>query len=278
MKAQFSLTSSESKRLIGKSVSQHPGVKKALKRGIVAIGLGSTNAFVIEEILKKKIEKERYVAGFVDEKGPCVVPVSERIPEVVLKNGKVVKEKPAEIVKTMKATDVFIKGANALDFDGIAGVMMASETGGTVAEVLGVIKARGINLIIPVGLEKLIPYSINDISNVTGIFETDYSVGIPVGVMPVAGEVVTEIEALESLGVSAIAIGSGGLGEGETAKAFQIEGNKKDVKRVIGIVRKIKGEKRIEALRSSCKTCAYEHCQNFRGCLINRRKTNQTTN
>jgi hypothetical protein len=264
MKAQFSLTTSESKRLIGKSVSGHPKVKKALKRGIVAIGLGSTNAFVIEEILKKKIKKEKYVAGFVDELGPCVVPAKERLPEVVLKNGKVVKERPAEIVKKMKATDVFIKGANALDFEGIAGVMMASETGGTVADVLGVIKARGVNLIIPVGLEKLIPYSINDISNVAGIFETDYALGIPVGIMPVAGEVITEIEALESLGVSAIAIGSGGLGDGGGSKVLQIEGDAKSVQKVMGIVKKIKGEKRVEALRGGCKTCAFKHCPDFR--------------
>jgi hypothetical protein len=264
MKAQFTLTSSESKRLIGRAVSRHPLVKKALKRGIVAIGLGSTNAYVIEEILKKEIEKERYVAGYIDEVGACVVPVSERIPEVVLKNGKVVKEKPVEIVKSMSATDVFIKGANALDFDGIAGVMMASETGGTVAEVLGVIKARGTNLIIPVGLEKLIPYSIDEISNETGIFEVDKCLGIPVGIMPVSGEIITEIEALESFGVDAIAIGSGGIGEGETAKAFQIEGTQKDVENLIGIVKKIKGEKRVGSLRASCKNCVYKHCHSFR--------------
>lgn len=264
MNAQFSLTSSESKRLIGKSVSQHPKVKKALKSGIVAIGLGSTNAFVIEEILKKKIEKERYVAGFVDDKGPCVVPASKRLPEVVLENGKIVEEKSSEIVKRMKADDVFIKGANALDFDGIAGVMMASETGGTVAEVLGIIKARGINLIMPIGLEKLIPYSINEVSNAAGIFKTDYSLGIPVGVMPVAGEVITEIEALEIFGVSAIVVGSGGLGDGEASKVFQIEGEEKEVKRVINVIRKLKGEKRVEALRSSCKNCMYKHCPNFR--------------
>ena len=264
VKAQFSLTSSESKRLIGRSVSRHPKVKKALKSGIVAIGLGSTNAFVVEEILKKRIEKERYVAGFIDEKGPCVVPASKRMSEVVLKNGKPVNKKPGEIVKKMKPTDVFIKGANALDFDGVAGVMMGSETGGTVADVLGIVKARGINLIMPVGLEKLIPYSINDISNATGIFETDYSIGIPVGVMPVAGEVITEVEALEILGVNAIVIGSGGIGDGEASKTFQVEGNKRDVTRVVNFIKKIKGEKRVEALRGNCKTCVYKHCPDFR--------------
>lgn len=264
MKAQFSLTCPESKRLIGKAVSRHPKVKKALKSGIVAIGLGSTNAFVVEEILKKKIEKERYIAGFVDEEGPCVVPVSKRIPEVVLKKGKVVKEKPGEIVKKMGPADIFIKGANALDFDGVAGVMMGSETGGTVAEVLGIIKARGINLIIPVGLEKLVPYSINEVSNATGIFKVDCSLGIPVGIMPVAGEVITEIEALESLGVRAIVIGSGGIGDGETAKTFQIDGSKREVERVVNAVKKIKGEKGVEALRGTCKTCVYKHCPDVR--------------
>jgi hypothetical protein len=264
MKAQFSLTTSESKRLIGKSVSQHPKVKKALQKGILAVGLGSANAFVVEEILKKKIEKERYVAGYIDGRGPCVVPAKERLPEVVLKNGKVVKDRPAEIVKKMKATDVFIKGANALDPEGIAGVMMASELGGTIADVLGIIKARGVNLIVPIGLEKLIPYSINDISNVTGIFEIDDAIGIPVGIMPVAGEVITEIEALDSLRVNAIAIGSGGLGSGEGSKTFQIEGDAKNVKHVLNAVKKIKGEKRVEALRGICKTCTFKHCRNFR--------------
>lgn len=260
MQAQFSLTPSESKRLIGMAVSQHAKVKKALKSGIVAVGLGSTNAFVVEEILKKRIDKEKYVAGFLDEKGPCVVHQKNRLPEVVLKNGRRVDEEPGEIVKKMGAGDVFIKGANALDFNGVAGVMMASETGGTIANVLGIIKARGINFIIPVGLEKLIPYSIYDVSNAAGIFKTDSSIGIPVGVMPVSGEVITEIEALENFGVSAMVIGSGGLGDGEASKVFLIEGEKKDVNSTLEVIRKIKGEKRVEALRGACNICVYKHC------------------
>lgn len=264
VKAQFSLTSPESKRLIGKAVCQHPKVKNALKSGIVAIGLGSTNAFVIEEILKKRIEKERYVAGFVDGEGPCVVAASKRLPEVILEKGKMVNEPSSKVVRRMGAEDVFIKGANALDFDGITGVMMASETGGTVAEVLGVIKARGVNLIIPVGLEKLVPYSINEVSKETGIFGTDEALGIPVGIMPVAGEVITEIEALERFGVRVLVIGSGGIGDGETSKTFQVEGEEKDVKDIISTIKKIKGEKRVEALRDSCKSCMYVHCHNFR--------------
>lgn len=199
MKVQVSLTPNESKRLIAKAVKGHEKVRNALKKGIIAIAMGSTNAFVLEEILGKKIEKERYIAGIIDKSGACVVPAEKRLREIVIENGEVVDGRIDKIVKRMDAKDVFIKGANALDADGVVGVMMASEVGGTIAKVLGVIKARGINLIIPVGLEKFIPSSVNEISNKIGIYEIDDSIGIPVGMMPFTGEIITEIEAFNIL-------------------------------------------------------------------------------
>ncbi len=261
MKAQLCLTVSESKRLIGKAVKEHESVKRALKKGILAIAIGSTNAYVAEEILGRKIEKQRYVAGFVDEHGMCVVPAQERIAAFILENGKPISEKIDDVALRMKRGDVFIKGANALDYEGIAGVMMASETGGTIAKVLGVLKARGAKILIPVGLEKLIPFSVNEISNLAGIYDTDYSTGIPVGVMPVAGEVITELEAFKILaGVDAYVLGSGGLGGGEGSKTFLVEGRSKNVKKAIAIVNLLHGEPRLQPMRSSCAKCHYAHC------------------
>ncbi|MDI6655618.1 MAG: hypothetical protein QME59_07030 [Candidatus Hydrothermarchaeota archaeon] len=259
-KAQFTLTAPESKRLIGRAVKEHEWVKKALKNGIVAIALGSTNAFVAEEILGRKIKKEKYIAGFVDEHGTCVIPAPERLKSVVLEKGRIIKENIEEVVKRMKNNDVFIKGANALDFEGTAGVMMASLVGGTIANVLGVIKARGIKLIIPVGLEKLIPHSVDEISKAAGIYEVSYSTGIPVGIMPVSGEIITEIEAFEILaGVSAVSIGSGSIGS-SSCRTFLVDGEEKKVRKAIEIVESIKGEKEIKALRGDCTTCVYTYC------------------
>jgi len=259
-KAQFTLSAPESKRLIGRAVKEHEWVKKALKNGIVAIALGSTNAFVAEEILGRKIKKEKYIAGFVDKRGTCVIPAPERLKSVVLEKGRIIKEDVEEVVKRMKNNDVFIKGANALDFEGTAGVMMASLIGGTIANVLGVIKARGIKLIIPVGLEKLIPNSIDEVSKAAGIYEVSYSTGIPVGIMPVSGEVITEIEAFEILaGVSAVSIGSGSIGN-SACRTFLVEGEEKKVRKAIEIVESIKGEKEIKALRGDCTTCVYAYC------------------
>ena len=266
MKAQFTLTPAESKRLIAKAVKEHPTVKMALKEGIVAIGLGLTNSFVVEEILEKKIEKGRYVAGFIDEEGACVLPASKRLKEVVLEKGRRIDETAADTVKRMVNTDVFIKGANAIDPEGIAGVMMASLLGGTIANTLGILKARGTKIIIPVGLEKLIPHSINDISDMAGIYEIDYSDGIPVGIMPVCGELITEIEAFDILTkTKAIPIGSGGVGNACGSKTFLLIGNDAGIKKAVEIVESIKGETEVKPQRGKCGDCEFEHCLKRRG-------------
>ena len=267
MKAQITLTVSESKRLIAKAVKEHSLVKEALEKGVVAIGFGSTNAYVVEEILGRDIEKERYVAGLVDEHGTCVVPSEERIKAVALEKGEVIEEALDSVVKRMKNTDVFIKGANALDKEGIAGVMMASLTGGTIANVLGIIKARGVKLLIPVGLEKLIPNSIEDVSKIAGIYEMDHSSGIPVGVMPMSGDVITEIEAFELLaGVRVYVIGSGSIGEQSSVITMILEGGNGEVKKAVQIMEAVKGEKIISSLRGKCNNCYYRYCpRNMRG-------------
>lgn len=263
MKAQLAITPSESKRLIAKAVKEHPAVRRALKDGIVVIALGSTNAFVAEEITGKKIEKGRYVAGIIDEKGTCVIPKSKRLDSVILEKGRVVEGEVEEVVKKMRNRDVFIKGANAIDACGIAGVMMAGLAGGTIAKVLGILKAKGIKIIIPVGLEKLVPSSINEVSKVAGIYEMDYSNGIPVGIMPLSGEIITEIEAFKILAdVCAVAIGSGGIGDGGGAKVFLVEGREKEVKKIIRTVESVKGEKNVPSLRGKCSACEYSYCFN----------------
>jgi hypothetical protein len=265
MKAQITLTVAESKRLIAKAVKEHPLVRHAMKKGTVAVALGSTNAYVLEELLGKPVEKERYVAGLVDQIGACVVPGERRLETVFFEKGKAKRGDLSEVVTRMNHRDVFIKGANALDIYGIAGVMMASLTGGTIAQVLGVIKARGINFLIPVGLEKLIPDSVDEVSMAAGIYGVDYSSGIPVGLMPVSGEVITEIEAFKILsGADALSLGAGSLGE-PGARTFLLVGDDDEVEKAIAVFEEVKGEKGVGSLRGNCTGCSYTHCPRSKG-------------
>ncbi len=258
MKAQITLTPAESKRLIARALLNHPKIKRALSAGVIVINLGSTNAFVAEELLKKEISKERFVAGMIDGKGACVVPRNERLTSIVIREGKVSDENPEKVTRTMGPDDVFVKGANAVDKNGTAWVMLASETGGTVGHVIGTLMARGVPIIIPVGLEKFVPDSLDSVATKTGIYQVDYSIGSPVGLIPIHGEVFTEKEAFKLMGdVEVYVIGAGGIGGGEGSYTFMIEGSKSLVKDIFDRVKEIKGEKNIVSVRGSCSTCIY---------------------
>ncbi|RPJ34138.1 MAG: hypothetical protein EHM27_17505, partial [Deltaproteobacteria bacterium] len=68
MRALFVLTTSESKRLIGKAVARMELVQRAREKGKLLISHGSTNVYVIEEILGKEMASElwcrdHYVSG-----------------------------------------------------------------------------------------------------------------------------------------------------------------------------------------------------------------------
>ena len=266
MLAQVVLTPAESKRLIAKAVAMHEKVKKALENGIIAISHGSTNAYVLEELAGMKLkDKSKYVAGVIIAQGACVVPREKRINSIVIERGVAREESVEEAVKRMGKGDVLIKGANLIDSNMHAGVMLGSEVGGTLGRVLGTVLAKGIEIIIPVSLEKYIPGDVFEISGKTGIEKIRYSLGIPCGVMPLPGELITELEAFKILSnrkVEASVIASGGISGAEGAKCFLLEGSEKELKNIFDVVKGIKGERGIEGIKRECGKCIYKHCPN----------------
>ncbi len=257
---QVSLTPAESKRLIAKAVTALPEVKRALRQGTIVIGLGTTNARVAEELLGKKIEREKFVAGIVLPKGTCVVPPKQRRGNIIIRRGKLIESKLDDILPELTADDVFIKGANALDASGTAGVLLASRGGGTIGKALGTIMAQGVNFIIPVGLEKFIPGSIQKVSKTTGIFRASYATGLPLGIMPAAGKVITELEAFKILtGAEAIAIGKGGISGAEGSVTLSVQVTNKQLIKARKLVKRIKGEPGTK-IETNCETCKQPDC------------------
>lgn len=262
-KIVITLTPSESKRLIAKGVKNLEAVQRALKHGTVIITLGTTNAYVVEEILNDasgsgsggKIDKQRYAAGVITDRGTCIVPKEERAKEVILKNGKISDESTEEAIKNLSAEDVFIKGANALDATRTAGILMANLYGGTVGSALGTVMARGVHFIIPVGIEKTIPYSITEAATRVGIEKCYKTLGWPVGLMPVNGRVITELDALKILGAEdAFPIGAGGVDGGEGSVVICVEGRSVEkLDELMTLVTQIKGEAPVKVVSTDCK-------------------------
>ncbi|KPJ54238.1 hypothetical protein AMJ39_01445 [candidate division TA06 bacterium DG_24] len=237
------LLPSESKRLIAMAVAGMPEVRQALERGWIVIGRGTTNAYVAEELLNQPLEKERHVAGYIGHGELAVLGKEERQRPIVLKDGSRVEMSPPEALQEFSSDDVFIKGANAVDPEGNVGILMGSPTGGTVAQAMGIVLARGAHFIVPVGLEKLIPSVINA-SLVGGQQEFDCVDGRPCALMPVVNaNVVTEIEALGILAdVDAVHFASGGVFGSEGAVVLAITGERSLMAQAVEIIGSVKGE------------------------------------
>lgn len=139
--------------------------------------------------------------------------------------------------------DVFIKGANAVDCQGNAGIYVASLKAGTIGAAWPILTPRGCPLIIPASLEKLVP-SVIDAAKHTGLYRFKYSTGLPVKLVPVPlAEVITEIQAFGILaGVRAYHLGSGGVGGSEGSVHLALEGDEDRVEKAFELVKSVKGE------------------------------------
>jgi len=254
------MTPTESKRLIARAIAKLPEVQNALRNGIVIVSIGTTNAFVAEELLKRKIDREKFAAGIVLPKGTCVLPLEKRTKEIIIRKGKVIDEKMEDVLLDMTSNDVIIKGANALDPSWMPGVFLASRRGGTVGKIWGVVTSRGVNLIVAVGLEKFIPSKITDLTQLAGIDKASFSTGVPLGISPLPGKVITELEAINILtGAEAIVLGKGGISGAEGSVTLLIRGATQQLARVKQLVATIKGEI-YPTIETNCATCDFPTC------------------
>ncbi|MGY4706784.1 hypothetical protein ACVNPS_03385 [Candidatus Bipolaricaulota sp. J31] len=224
-KAVVVLSPWAARRLIAKGVAVHPPVRRALEEGLVVVSLGTTNAYVAEELSGESVEKERYRAGYIDAReGLKALPAAERARPVVLYRGRHVDWGPEEILERLSAGDVFIKGANVIDPQGICGVFASSPTGGTVGRFVAVAIARGAEIVIPISRSKSIHGSVPDLVRKLGIGRLRHASGDPIGIYPLVGTPITEIEAVHLLyGVSAEHLGSCGLRGGEVVLLLEGE-------------------------------------------------------
>jgi hypothetical protein len=279
MRAQVTLTPTESKKLIAKAITAMDLLKKARKHGMVVIHPSSTTLFLLEELTGNRPEGV-WVCGVVLPKGMCI---SRELQESqfhgrlakeqrsdlgqfpfswVLENGEYRTSLPlASVLDRMGRGDVYIKGANAIDPDGKVGVLYASEGAGTIGKVIAASRRKGFAILLPIGLEKVIPTPIAQAAKAASRKRTDAAMGIPVGVIPVPGKAVTEVEAIDLLsGARAVAVAAGGLGGAEGSVTLVIQGPEGKVNRALQVAREVKGAALPEVLPTDCASCCYPTC------------------
>ncbi|MCL5877293.1 MAG: hypothetical protein M1540_05725 [Candidatus Bathyarchaeota archaeon] len=204
---QFLLTPAAGKRLIAKTLANHPAIKKAIQNGTIVIVAGTTNGYVAEEILKAHniagdFSRRHFFRGVT--LPPNLVVTREgrladesRFPgDVVLVKGEWQRGKTiADVADDLREGDVIVKGANALDLKhGRAALLIGHPKAGTIGLALPAVVGRRVRLIVPVGLEKRI---YGDLDELAAKLNAPGADGYRM--LPLPGEVFTEIEALEAL-------------------------------------------------------------------------------
>ncbi len=242
MQKSFVLTSSESKRLIAKGAAACEPVQNALNNGILAIAKGTTNGYIAEEVSGVSIEKTLYCTGTTTPaKKVSDVSTANDLPDMVFREGRRWEGVSAtDAVSEMKAGDIFIKGANALNYErDQAGILIGHPTGGTIGAAIGSLVARRGVLLLPVSMEKSIP---GDLYETSKMIEAAADGSGPV-LWPVNGEIFTEIEALNVLcDVEAWPIGAGGILGAEGSVRMSVWGSEEQINQTMALLDEIHGE------------------------------------
>ncbi|MDD1748815.1 MAG: hypothetical protein LUO89_02970 [Methanothrix sp.] len=251
---QFVLTPSAGKRLIGKSLAAHPAVQAASRSATLVIIAGTTNGYVAEEILMglgqaDGFSRKRFFRGIVLPPGRTTeegrLPDEGGFPgDVVIVKGVWQKGKTIfDVVDELKEGDIILKGANALDLaHRQAAILIGHPRGGTTISILRATAGKRVRLILPVGLEKRVS---GDLMALAARMNAPGSSGFRM--LPVPGEVFTEIEAIRLLtGAEAELVAGGGVGGAEGAVWLALSGSEEQMEKAEGLMREVSGEKGFE--------------------------------
>ena len=242
MKAQLVLRPAASKRLIARGVAALPQVRDALRDRTVVVTLGTTNGYVAEELLGQPFDRGAFAAGVIDTRWNVNARLGEAS-DLVLERGVQVPFDKEKTLTALTAGDVIIKGGNALDPWGTVGVLLAAATGGTVGRYVPLALARGVEIVIPISVAKSIHTSVSDLAMQMGSRRIELGEGLPCGIFPLVGHVVSEIEAFDLLfGVQAAHVASGGVGEGRGSVSLLLDGDEESVRAAMALAHSLASE------------------------------------
>ncbi len=236
MIGQVVVTVLQAKRLIAQAVLELPAVQTARRSGRIVLKSGTTVSAIAELLDIPPLR----LGGRITPDGARAAKRMAAAPHIaVWQQGRwrSADATLAEEIAGMGPGDVFITGANAIDGQGMAGLLAGIEGGSAAGKAMNGLLSEGIDTIIAVGLEKLIPGSIIDICRKAGRKRVDKAMGMAVGMLPVFGQIVTEKDALEILtGVRATVIAAGGIGGAEGATTMLVEGDEDQVDKVFELI------------------------------------------
>jgi hypothetical protein len=240
---QFCVTTAMGKRLIGKALAKHPAIEAVLQSGTLVIIAGTTNGYVAEEVLQSLGQGEGFSrVGF--RRGITTAPganvANPSFPgDVVIRDGQWQKGQTIfDVADDLRTGDVILKGANAFDRHGQAGVHIGHPQGGTILAAAAAVVGRRVQLIVPVGLEKRV---LEDVPSLARRCNAPDAEGPRLYLLP--GTVFTELDAIRLLtGSEPHLLAAGGVYGAEGAAWLGIEGTEAQIQAAADLLASIAHE------------------------------------
>lgn len=256
MKCQFTLTVSEGKLLIAKAIASLPEVQKALTEGLILLKGGTTVSALSEELCGEPMR----ISGRITPRGTVSSGASKPSGAHSLLLRKGVPEKGdgrlVEIAAEMGPDDIFVCGANIIDPWGGAAMMAGKDLGGEPGKIIPAIESEGVRCFVAAGVEKLSPVPVTEVFGAAGRKASAWSMGMAVGLIPVPGRVITELEALSIMGYpKRWLVGRGGISGAEGSSTIIVEDEfRESPAGLLELLRKIKGAA-TSGVRASLEEC-----------------------
>lgn len=269
-KVQVTLTVEEGKRVIALGLLKHTIFENARKQGKILFKGGTTVSKITEEFLDVPLR----ISGRITKRGTVSnKEKTEGSHSIIYNKGdwRDIDDDIVDVVRRLSGNDLIVCGANAIDHKGNAAIMAGSVGGGNVGKSLSSWYTEGIKIIIPAGIEKMIPGDLNHIMGKASRTGKLLSWGMAVGLMPLKGEIFTEIDAIKQLAnVECFAIGAGGLGAAQGSVTLEIWAQKdEEFQKVTKILKEIKLEdQEISGISDSLIECEAicDNCMGHIGC------------
>ncbi|HIJ84544.1 MAG: hypothetical protein HW380_1639 [Magnetococcales bacterium] len=236
----------EARSLIGQAVASLETVQEKTRSGHMVIVGGSTTRHIIHHLLKEDPGRDTFAVGQIKNALLGETPQSTRGPGPYLfDQGQTSRGWPAPLLEKFGPGDIYIKGANAIDPEGNAAILLGSPVGGSIGVALAILHARGGSLIIPVTLEKLIP-SVPRTHGLLGQRANGRVMGNPVGLIPImagSATIITELDAMRILAnCDATLVAAGGVDDCAGASIIQFQGNVENVEKMWDIILEVQNK------------------------------------
>ena len=243
---QFHITVQAGKRLIAKAVVSLDEIKEALVDNTIVIIAGSTNGYVAEELLLHigqigDFSRHTFYRGVTIGPGRKINPKGAYFNrDIVIEKGKWLQEKTIfDLGQDLGQGDIIVKGANAVDSERkLAGVQIRTPSLGPSGPMMQALIGKRAQVIIPVGLEKRIFGNIAQVASKVNDPSTD-----GMRMLPLSGEIITELEAIEMLtGASAELVAGGGIYGAEGGCWLAISGTEEQLHSATDIINSVLNE------------------------------------